>query len=182
MLAYANSLWAYDNIDIGFALYHFVSCGVVGNTRVYVYIFLYAFNSYYVQVFHIWRKRNTSNSLWAFALRLSFRAWAVYIYFFMYPINISCKFSLFGRSGTRLNHCRDRYANIDIGNALHRTRVVGNKRVYIHISYFGPVFLVGRKPLIRNTEKSASLRCFDTCFMHNIGGVSDRRWHDSLSM
>ena len=23
---------------------------------------------------------------------------------------------------------------------------------------------------------------FDTCFMHNIGGVSDKGWHDSSSM
>ena len=32
------------------------------------------------------------------------------------------------------------------------------------------------------TKKSASLRYVATCFMHNIGGVSDRRWHDSLCM
>ena len=29
---------------------------------------------------------------------------------------------------------------------------------------------------------SASLRYFDTYFMHNIGWVSDRQWGDSLSM
>ena len=28
------------------------------------------------------------------------------------------------------------------------------------------------------TKKSPSLRYFDTCFMHNIGRVSDRRRHD----
>ena len=31
-------------------------------------------------------------------------------------------------------------------------------------------------------KKSVLLRYFNTCFMHNIGGLSDRRWHDSLSM
>ena len=31
-------------------------------------------------------------------------------------------------------------------------------------------------------NKSASLRYFDTCFMHNMGGVSDRRWQDSRFM
>ena len=31
-------------------------------------------------------------------------------------------------------------------------------------------------------KKSASLCYFDTCFMQYIGGVSDRRWHDTLSM
>ena len=32
------------------------------------------------------------------------------------------------------------------------------------------------------TKKCASLRYFDTCFMHNIGRVFDRRWHDFLSV
>ena len=32
------------------------------------------------------------------------------------------------------------------------------------------------------TENSASLRYFDTCFMLNIGGVSNRQGYDSLSM
>ena len=31
----------------------------------------------------------------------------------------------------------------------------------------------------RDVKESASLRYFDTCFMHNIGRVSDRWWHDS---
>ena len=37
-------------------------------------------------------------------------------------------------------------------------------------------------PCINLLKKYVSLRYFDTCFMHNIGGVSDRRWHDILSM
>ena len=32
------------------------------------------------------------------------------------------------------------------------------------------------------TNKTASRRYFDTCFMHNIGEVFDIRWHDLLSM
>ena len=32
------------------------------------------------------------------------------------------------------------------------------------------------------TKKSALLCHFEKCFMNKIGGVSDRRWHDSLSM
>ena len=32
------------------------------------------------------------------------------------------------------------------------------------------------------TIKSVYLRYFDICFVHNIGGVYDRWWHDSLSM
>ena len=32
------------------------------------------------------------------------------------------------------------------------------------------------------TIKSVSFRYFDTYFVHNIRGVSDRQWHDSLSM
>ena len=36
--------------------------------------------------------------------------------------------------------------------------------------------------LYYKTKKSASLRYFDTWFMHNIGIVSDTRWHDSLFM
>ena len=35
--------------------------------------------------------------------------------------------------------------------------------------------------LYYKTKKSTSLRYFDTCFLHNIGRVSDKRWHDSLS-
>ena len=31
-------------------------------------------------------------------------------------------------------------------------------------------------------KKSTLLRYFETSFMHNIGGVFDRWWHDSLSM
>ena len=32
------------------------------------------------------------------------------------------------------------------------------------------------------TKKFASLCYFDTCFIYNTGGVSDRRLYDSLSM
>ena len=36
--------------------------------------------------------------------------------------------------------------------------------------------------LYNKTKKSALLRYFDTCFMHNIEAVYNIRWHDSLSM
>ena len=50
---------------------------------------------------------------------------------------------------------------------------------------FIELYLVGTTCTIHifyKTKKCASLRYVDTCFMHNIGGVSDRRLHDSLSM
>ena len=36
--------------------------------------------------------------------------------------------------------------------------------------------------LFHKTKKSASLRYFNSCIMHNIERVFDRLWHDSLSM
>ena len=36
--------------------------------------------------------------------------------------------------------------------------------------------------MYNKTKKYGSLRYFDTCYMHSIGGVSNRRWRDSLSM
>ena len=35
--------------------------------------------------------------------------------------------------------------------------------------------------MYNKTKKSASLHYYDTCSVHNIGRVSDRRWHESLS-
>ena len=35
---------------------------------------------------------------------------------------------------------------------------------------------------VLQTKKSSSLCYFDTYFIHNIGGVSDRRWHNSFSL
>ena len=47
-----------------------------------------------------------------------------------------------------------------------------------HVKQLGNVI----KYCYYNTKKTTSLRYVDICFMHNIGEVSDRRLHNSLSM
>ena len=42
--------------------------------------------------------------------------------------------------------------------------------------------IIQGRSIYTKTRKSPSLRYCDTCFMHNMRGVSYRRWHDSLSM
>jgi len=43
-------------------------------------------------------------------------------------------------------------------------------------------FWIGIFSVYYNAKEPASLHYFDKCVMHYIGGVSDRRWHDSLSI
>ena len=56
----------------------------------------------------------------------------------------------------------------------------------IHHAYQTVCTIVHKSPplfviMYNKTKKSALHRYFDTCFMHNIGGVSDTRWYDSLA-